>query len=180
MIGKILKKNKVFTIVLILTLLALGLWSSLFYVLTNKATVLAEKNRQLNQLRNYQSNAVSLKSVISQTASARQMLAEYFYDQDSIVDFIEAVESLATETGVLAQFLNIETDQGFSATLEAEGSFLAMTDFLQRLETGPFMIRFNQVLLSEEPRFDEAGNESLVWVVHLDITLLSFDAKNNE
>ena len=178
MFNKIVKENKIFITILLLVILAILLWFGLLYFLIGKATIVAEKSRQLGQLTAYQSDALFLNSMISQTENKRQQLAQYFYDQDSVVNFIEIVEKLAEGSGTLVQFLDIQTEDGLKATLQAEGSLQALSTFLTRLEKGMFVIRFDQSLLRQESRFDELGNESIVWVADFSISLLSFD--NNE
>lgn len=175
MFNKILKENKVFITILLLVILAILLWLGLFYFLLNKATTVAEKSRQLNQLSSYQMDVILLNSIIGQTESRRQQLSQYFYNQDSVVDFIEQIEVMAKDSGVLAQFLDIQTEDGLVTTLQVEGSLPALFIFLARLETGQFVIRFDQSNLRQESRFDEAGNENVVWVADFIISLLSFD-----
>ncbi len=172
-------KNKTILIMLSLAALALAGWVILFYLAINKADVIAEKNDQIRQLKDKKSNLTLLDNSIQDTVINRRLLDSYFYNEDSIINLIEIIESLAGRSGVEIDLSNIDSGEELKLSMRVEGSFIAIQDFIKRLETGPFISQFEKVTLQERSAVVE---EEVVenWSSAITLKILSFTADDIE
>lgn len=170
------KESKTLILVSLLNVLAVVGWVFLLVMLLDKSEVIASKTQQLNQLESNQSELINSRSLLEQTKDSRQLLSQYFYNEDSAVELIESIEVLGRESGVQVSFSDVSTDQDLVLDLEARGGYDQVVDFLGRLEAGPFVAKFERVSFGESGVVDAEGVVVLGgWAIEASLRVISFD-----
>jgi hypothetical protein len=129
------------------------------------------------EVREMRARASALSRSLDETARERAALAGAFVGSGDAVPFIEAIESLARESGVSVRFEEVaesgegENGSGFTLVhfkLATEGAFRSLLSFVRLLETMPYAARISEVALeapSGAPGATDAGQgaEAAPW-----------------
>jgi len=110
-----------------------------------------KKMAQKEAVQNY--NLTEIKRSISELEQKEEALDNIFIDGDNIVIFIELIENMAAQSGVLTQ-IQIDNDKGESVyprlnvVLQANGSWSGVTTFLKMVENLPHNVLIDAAKLN--------------------------------
>jgi hypothetical protein len=178
-------------ILFLIMLLAMGGYVYL-YLQINKKTASAESIvAEIDNEKKSQQNIMGLKRSIELSEAKYAMLNSYFINEEKVVGFIEEIESLAQQASVTTEISSIQSGEqigkkGLYVTLDAQGNFDDVNNFIVRLENMPYQIQLTNVLLStqkgssQKPTIDPKTGKAIVstgvpqWKASLDFVLISY------
>lgn len=127
---------------------------------------------------------LDVASVYAKSAEERRLLASYVVSKDDIVDFIESVEKIGSDTSTSLEMSGIadETELElagdavlghFKARLEASGTWTNVMRALILVEHMPYNIILNDVRLAENTE-SASSTKAKTWRLSLDMRVLTF------
>ncbi len=153
-----MKKNRHIFLLGILFLLLLIVIAGYVYMYTRiskKTTSIESIATEIENEKKSQQNILGLKRSITLTEEKNKLLNSYFVTEETVVDFIKSIESLAKDSGVSVQISSLQPGeqtgkQGLYVSLIVNGGFNEVNRFLVFLENMPYQIVTNRVQLSSE------------------------------
>jgi len=170
------KKNKrILLYVVLANLVVLVFWGLLFYLVFNEAELVAQKNRNIARLEEERRTGTILSDFYNQSIEERAFLAEYFYDSNSIIYLIELIEENARRAGVTLTISDVEVGDSLKLSLQFQGSRESALGFLDRIERGRFVVKFDRLRWEKRSSFNSEGEDIDVVTVQTRIDILSFE-----
>ena len=127
-----------------------------------------------------QSQIGAIKQSLSDTDVNRAKLDSYFVDPNNVVPFLETVEGYAKAVGVTTTFSDVQLDgkpPHLSVTVDANGSFANVYQFVSMLEAAPYEISITSSdIRSAIPAGlvpTGVGDHSTGWDATLNLSVLS-------
>ncbi|TSC67660.1 MAG: hypothetical protein G01um101472_345 [Parcubacteria group bacterium Gr01-1014_72] len=161
---------------LLANVLAAGAYTLLFLRVKEKNENLSSLQGKIQVASRKEEKIAAIKETLAETALLRQSLASYFVDEDGIVNFINLIETFATENNLIPSIKNVEQGgtpskeageftEGVRLTVEVKGSGRSVFHFLSLLETLPLHISFEQVSLESigEEAIGKKGDTTPLW-----------------
>lgn len=135
-----------------LNALLLGLVVTGYWYWQHSLTSLAASQAELMSLDKKITDLSQLKRLMSETAADREKIAHYFLTADTLPDFIDNLESLATSTQVSLKVTNvaIEEEGGNAAVLsfDATASFPNLYRFTALVQQLPYQLQFTEAKIA--------------------------------
>ncbi|MCX6731873.1 MAG: hypothetical protein NTX55_02715 [Candidatus Parcubacteria bacterium] len=146
-------KNKKFitTIVLIVLLngAVLAGWLYFFSNLKQQNNFIKEERQKILVSDKKLENSGSLKILMNEITGEKQKIDSAFLDKETIVNFIEKLESIAGKTGAAIKIGNINMDnqneKGLSLQFNITGNFNQLFHYLILLENLPYSINIEKM-----------------------------------
>jgi Tfp pilus assembly protein PilO len=166
--------NKKFIITIILIFLlngaALAGWLYLFSNLKKQNNFIKEEQQKILVSDKKLENSNSLKTLMNEIIDEKQKIDSVFLDKDSVVNFIENLESIAGKTGASIKIGNINIDsqkkKGLSLQFNLTGNFNQLFHYLILVEKLPYLINIETMDFKKS-----ASNE---WEADFEILVNSF------
>ena len=159
---KISKTTSTFIFSIITLILAVLIFVFLLKVVENKNKhtsavyqTLKEKNEEKNKIDLIKKNIDNIKI-------AQAKVNSYFVDSKYIISFIDYMESLGTENGVVFSVKNVEVLKGssnISVEFIIKGSFSNVMKMIRFIEYSPYKIKFRSLYLNKYSENDPKSNE---------------------
>lgn len=167
--------TKILILIVIFNLAAIAGYYSLFQFIKKqtKAAALLTNTIDLGQQKNSRLN--SLRSVVKDTEGKRQKISNLFLSSDMEVPFIEKVETLAKNSGLVFKTNNVSSVatggnlKSFQIQLEASGRWSDLLYFLSQVENLPYDMHVQGVSLSKQPAAGKVVGQS--WSAVFDISV---------
>jgi hypothetical protein len=105
-----------------------------------QATRAVEITSEVKQLEDQKAHDLEVKNAYAKTAEEQTQINSYIVPKDKIVDFIETVENVGTETSSSVQLSNIVTKEIVKGK-KVEDNFTSMTAHVDALGTWPSLMR---------------------------------------
>ncbi len=134
-----------------------------------KIDQVTKKNAELN----------TIKKTITATEEDRAKLAAYFVTDQSIVSFLEYLESLGTLTNTDTSIITVSEDKESSTatiTLSSIGSYSDTIRFIELLENMPYRMEIERFtfVTKEDPADDTEEITNPKWQVDITFRLISY------
>jgi len=138
----------------------------LVYLIANDAELTIKAHQESYLVARARADVTNWREALDASAGDRARIAALFINRDSLINFIEELETAASESGVNYK-LGEPTIEAtvLKLTLQISGSFPNIYRLLTRLENLPYRLRLEQIGL--------AGD--VEWNGQVAIRLLSFD-----
>ncbi len=167
------------------------LFSALFFLISFSAlfffyrTINANNKGAAEKEGQWQSEAArrdgirALDSSVKAVETQRTQLETHFAKSSDIVPFLDTIEGLAPQTGVVASVTSVAIaadDSGLLVGMSASGTFGGLYKFLTLLENSPYELEFDGVDLRSAPLLSGGGKNTSVppWDLILKMKLLTF------
>lgn len=161
---KILKKQKIILAILVILVCALGAAIYVLFSIVQKTQieVLAAKNTAAELADTADRHTVS-SSRVATLAQRVQELDTLILDKNSIPQYLERLENLATTSDVVFNVTNVDTstrdgNQRMSVSFSIKGSQQSVQNFLDALERQPQAGNFIQLNISFGPGATASGS----------------------
>lgn len=172
-----MKSKKTFLIVLAFALLS---WIAFFILVWrfNTAMALITELAQEEQLESRKDASVSLiERTVEELADEQAILESYLVTEDTVVDFIQSIESVAQDGGVdldvnLVNFEGVkapgeqtadeEADQILQIQMVSLGNWVDTFQFIALVENMPYSIQFERASLQLQETQLEGGEGALI------------------
>jgi Tfp pilus assembly protein PilO len=145
-------KNKKFITTIVLVVLLNGAvlagWLYLFSNLKKQNNFIKEERQKILVSDKKLENSNSLKTLMNEIIEEKQKIDSVFLDKESIVNFIENLESIAGKTGASIKIGNINDNQekkGLSLQFNLTGNFNQLFHYLILLEKLPYLINIERM-----------------------------------
>lgn len=146
-------KNKKFITTIILVVLLNGVvlagWLYLFSSLKKQNNFIKEKQQKILVSDKKLENSNSLKVLMNEIVDEKQKIDSAFLDKESIINFIENLESISGKTGASIKIGNINIDnqeeKGLSLQFNLTGNFNQLFHYLILLEELPYLINIERM-----------------------------------
>ena len=145
-------KNKKFITTIVLVVLLNGAvlagWLYLFSNLKKQNNFIKEERQKILVSDKKLENSNSLKALMNEIIEEKQKIDSAFLDKESIVNFIEDLESIAGKTGASIKIGNINDNQekkGLSFQFNLTGNFNQLFHYLILLEKLPYLINIERM-----------------------------------
>ena len=120
-----------------------------------------QKNEELSIIAARRANVLQIKREHEGVNLLKKRLEQSFVTPDTIVSFIEFVESSGRDVGVAVVIGNVaETGDGQVFKITTEGSYSALINFLAHLENSPYLVKVAKVEFNQS--FDAVSKTSTV------------------
>lgn len=166
------KKKIIITVITIILLnaIALGAWFYLFYTIEKQNNFVKEGQKKLLiSEKNFENNK-SLNNLINEISNEREKINSAFVDKDSIINFVERLEALGSETGASVKIESINTDikdkKGLYIRFSLKGDFNQLFKYLNLTEDLPYLINVEKINLR--------NSTSDEWTATFEILVKSF------
>lgn len=138
--------------------------------LINLKNQIVEENAKISDLQ-------SLKIMIEDTKDERSYISSLFVDKESVIDFIESIESLGSVSGsdvkVILVDENVKSETAknqINVRFEAKGNWASVLKLIALLDHMPMALSVNGLEMSFEE--EEVGNKVLsLWTVTFEISI---------
>ena len=176
-------KNSLQKILLFISITLLLLFYFAFVFLYQKINDNNQKTQQttisLQKESNRRDDIASIDRATKKIFADRILLESHFIKSSDVVPFLNTIEKLAKESGVLAQInsVNTKTDNTeLTVDLKASGRFEAIFKFLTLLENSPYLLDFISMDMQKLSSLTEISKNinNSNWGVVFKIKLLSF------
>jgi len=146
-------KNKKFIITIVLVVLLNGAvlagWIYLFSNFKKQNNFIKEERQKILVSDKKLENSNSLKALMNEIVDEKQKIDSVFLDKESIINFIENLESIAGKTGASIKIGNINIDnqdkKGLSFQFNLTGNFNQLFHYLILLENLPYLINIERM-----------------------------------
>lgn len=145
-------KNKKFITTIVLVVLLNGAvlagWLYLFSNLKKQNNFIKEERQKILVSDKKLENSNSLKTLMNEIIEEKQKIDSVFLDKESIINFIENLESIAGKTGASIKIGNINDNQekkGLSLQFNLTGNFNQLFHYLILLEKLPYLINIERM-----------------------------------
>lgn len=169
-----LKKYSPLLIAILLNLAALGIFLAMLWLRSNVAFKISQLATDKATWEGRSRQLTELRSLVEKTADDRQEIRQHFVNQDSLPQFIEAVEQLAAKNSVSLQLGSIKMVNSPAPALRFEvrtsGPKNQVLNFIEQLEAMPYRLIVRSATLSLGT--DEKTKES--WTSIFSLDLLSY------
>jgi hypothetical protein len=116
-----------------------------------------------------------LIKVYNATAESRPKIASFFVDKIKVVDFIETIEKIGTDSNTVVEISSINNDDTkVKAKILAKGSWGGIMKALILIENLPLNILITNARLDSK---DDSENKTSVWILSLDVEAFIFKIK---
>jgi Tfp pilus assembly protein PilO len=159
------------TIWLIACLGIFAAWLLLYSSLDDKIASINEIKSQTKASEERIKQRRDLKDVIAKLESQKQKIDSVFLNKDTLINFIELLESMSKASGVSLNKNSSSADKNPIFDLSAEGNYNQVQNFLVLLENMPYKISLDDVSMKE--KIGAASSTS--WVADFRVTLLSYE-----
>ncbi|MCI0532813.1 hypothetical protein L0Y49_01180 [bacterium] len=162
--------QKIFALAIALNVGALSLFGFEWVFLENKIEQNEAMLKELQALSLRDDTTRDLEFFFDNTAEERARLETFFINRESVLDFIEEIESLGRHAGVTLTIESVgKRDDTLEIAVFGEGSFENVLYFSALMEHTPYRIVFPSISFE---RKKETGND--LWDVRGTIRLISF------
>lgn len=142
-----------------LAVLSVGFFIFFLYLVYQKNSEVSLLSQELEIAAREENSGIAMKRLLTNTNVEREKLDGYFLKSDTIVSFIESIESLSKLAKVDTSVNNVGIDQGGSKdTFEyvslsgtAEGSFNNLYWLLSLIESMPMKLEVSKVFVEKMP-----------------------------
>ena len=146
-------KNKKFIITIVLMVLLTGAvlagWIYLFANFKKQNNFIKEERQKILVSDKKLENSNSLKALMNEIVDEKQKIDSVSLDKESIINFIENLESIAGKTGASIKIGNINIDnqekKGLSFQFNLTGNFNQLFHYLILLENLPYLINIERM-----------------------------------
>lgn len=151
------KKILIFTTIIAIAILAV--YIALFFQLKNKNEGISILKNEVENITKKDAEQRVIKDTIKETEKERAELNSYFVSSDGVVDFIETIEALATDTAISVEITSVSIKKApehsdiielLRISIKTDGRWINMFHFLSLVETLPFDIFVERVNFSKE------------------------------
>lgn len=138
--------------------------------ISNKIASIESTAIEIENEKKSQQNILGLKRSIELTQEKSVLLDSHFVAESTVVDFIKSIESLAKDRGVEVKISSLQPGdqigkQGLFVTLNVDGSFGAVNNFLILLENMPYQIIVNRIQMSSPKNTLSSPDDSKTSIV---------------
>lgn len=166
------KTKELLVIALVLNAAVIGLYAFLFLEVKRKNEHVSRLVNEIETQSVEERTLASVKSLVVETASAREQLKRFFVERGGSVAFIELLESTARTAGAKLTIHSVAEEdvagvpdvKSLKLSLAADGSWQSAIRFLGMLEYLPYQVAVEDVSL----RTNESGR----WVLKLALSAL--------
>ncbi len=152
-----------FIILLIVALGGMGAWYVLYGKIVGEATIISQALAKQQESQSMQQQDQSLASFLSTASSTAATLLSRIVPANDSVSFISMIEALAKRVPVGLQVQNVSISSAatisaeaptanfdtLTLSLSAQGSWNQVYTFISMLETLPYKVRLNNIVLSQ-------------------------------
>ncbi|MCA9358278.1 hypothetical protein KC902_03380 [Candidatus Kaiserbacteria bacterium] len=171
--------KKTVIIALILTLASVAVFGFMVFRVFEQGDRLVAQIGALEEQRAQEAAHRNLQRIATDSQADRDKIKEYFLEKESeSIDFLNQVETLAPQVGVALKTTNLQlvteknTKQAWiEVTFEFSGTRMYVQNFIQILETLPYVLRLNSVTMEARSRSEWQAS------VTMQIQVLSYDAQ---
>lgn len=141
-----------FIVTLTLCAIALTLFSGALYFIYSKKPSLSRLSAEHSGIADEEAYYRGLKKTLSDTNAGQDALDSYFIDPENFVPFVEKIEALGADAGVM---LTIESagltdaNRTLALVLSADGAFGNVLHFLSLVEAYPAKVVISRAWLSK-------------------------------
>lgn len=176
-------------ILFLATLLSLGGYIYLHAQINKKIASIESTMAEIENEKNSQQNIFGLKRSIELSEDKNTLLDSYFVNQDEVVNFIESLEALAKENAVVIEIDSIQPGNqigknGLYVTLDVDGEFNNVNNFILKMENMPYQLNLTKILLATEksaPKNQTVETQKTAsqvttqsWNASIDLVLISY------
>lgn len=154
----------------------LGTSVGLAFLVTRDAEMTIKSYQESYLVARAKADMDNWREVLGASAPDRARVASAFINRDSLIDFIEELETVARESEMdLVLGEPVIEPTALKLTLQVKGSFPNLYRLFGRLENLPYQLVFDEVDLAAGPRPVASGPEGARWNGNLSLTLTSFN-----
>ena len=141
----------------LLLLSAIGGYVYLYSRITKKTESVESVAIEIENEKRSQQNISGLKRSIVLTEQKNKILESHFVTEGKVVNFIESIEMLGKESGVVVDIQSLQPGEqtgkeGLYVTLSLSGEFNSVNKFILLLENMPYQIVLGNVILSTDKK----------------------------
>lgn len=141
----------------LLLLSAIGGYVYLYSRITKKTESVESVAIEIENEKRSQQNISGLKRSIVLTEQKNKILESHFVTEGKVVNFIESIEMLGKESGVVVDIQSLQPGEqtgkeGLYVTLSLNGEFNSVNKFILLLENMPYQIVLGNVILSTDKK----------------------------
>ncbi|MEK7208834.1 MAG: hypothetical protein AAB677_01085 [Patescibacteria group bacterium] len=153
-------------IVWLLNLAVIGMIVWLAIVLRADAETTIKTHRESYLLARARADTLNWREVLKTSAPDRARVAKIFVNRDSLIDFIEEIETITHENLVVFKLGEpVITSDQLKLTLPVQGAFPDIYRLIERFENLPYQLAIEQIDL----------NSGVDWQGQITFNLLSFN-----
>lgn len=167
--------KRVVSILAIITVALLVVYGGLYYWLNRQAQAAQQTAAKIRQKKNATQRSQSLRTLVNDTRSSRNIIDEMFIQPDGAAQFISTIEQLAKDTDVQLNLGNVSLQEDSASSmfsqlqmqLQVQGSWGSVTHFVRQLELLPHSKRIQSVSFS---RSRNEATDTVSWQATMTIT----------
>lgn len=169
--------KKTIIVALMLSVASIAVFGFMVFRVSEQGDRLVAQIRALEEQRAQEAAHRNLQRIATESQADRDQLKAYFLAKESeSIDFLNQVETLAPQVDVALKTTNLQlttekdTKRGWiEVTFEFSGTRKSVQNFVQILETLPYVSRLNSVTMEARSRTDWQAS------VTMQIQVLSYD-----
>lgn len=169
---------------IILTIVAIVFYVWIFNNIKNTNKAISTISNEMNLATKKEMTLRSTKSLVKDTEANRAKIENYFVADDTIVNFIETVESMSDYTGAEVKVLSVnvsdnqimknDVSEVLRLNLETKGTWNKVFHFLSLMEKMPFSIDILKAdfEVSKDDTKKTGKNNIREWTMFVDIAVI--------
>lgn len=166
--------TKILILIIICNIAALAGYYFLFQYIKTQSKAALSLTNTLDQSQQKNGRLSSMRSAVKDTENARQQLVTFLISIDEEIPFVEQVEALVKNSGLVGKTNNMiggtKTKNVFKMQLETSGSWNNTMFFLSQLENLPYDIYIGGVNLNKTTGPAKKG-VGPVWTTAIEISV---------
>jgi hypothetical protein len=173
---KSIRTHTVLILAVLLALGSLGMYAFLFKVMEDTNTRIVALTTEASSHEQTILEAQSLRKVASEIGPSIEKVDSYYISKDGGVAFIEMIQELGRESGVVTEISSAKYVDAIASTTEKlhlsvvfEGTWKDDMHFLSQLETLPYDLSIKNIAFTGNLQYGEPGNKVPRWRAAADI-----------
>lgn len=174
------KTKTLFIPIALVTLISIVIPVMLFFFIYNKKNSIDEITIKIKEEQGKTLQVQKMLSVLSQTKQFRETVSQYLLSDNTIVDFIETVESIGKETGVVVTISGLVADDSTNAPvgtinkvkarIDGKGKWVDILKFATLIESMPYKVSLSNISLRQDGMTEKSKTPS--WNISFQIEIL--------
>ncbi|MDP3962690.1 MAG: hypothetical protein Q8Q03_02385 [bacterium] len=149
---------------------AIAGYSALYYTIVYHGKESSQVSSKQADLYEKKQQAELVASIYRKSEEERSLLASYIPTQDSIINFIEAVEAIGTTTSVILDISAIDMSDGsLGVHIETQGNWTSTMESLALLENISYSITLNNLRLVKVQEAGADPGKTWSWKMSVDV-----------
>lgn len=171
--------SKLLLMAITVTMFVIGIYAYMHHIINLSVQKVIESKGKADSVALTREREENFLQTYKSTSSKWSKLQDFFVDSNKIVDFIEIIEKLSTESGSKVTIASIEADnpdkiqsgkEGFARLkINAKGSWNAVMKALALSETLPFKLTINNVRANISGESIDSQKGASNWTMDYDL-----------